>query len=148
RPARRSGLSAASLADRMTGGVPLLPGAVRHANVIGEAFDRRHGLPSELAAILRETVTVRTRGIDVGVRIILRRPEHDCAQRAQSDVRDPTAIVANALAATPNRIVAAGNVGSAGVAQRELAEPAFCSGARWLNRASLKLRPRRRDRIV
>ena len=79
-----------------------LPWAIGYALEYRRAFERRHFLPLQLAAIFGQPFAERSRSVDIGVGIIRRGSDQDGAQGAEPDERAPAVAVANPMPAAPD----------------------------------------------
>src|SRR5450759_2907153 len=116
--ARPRGDRARQFIARRFGAALLLPRTISDALRDDVAFFRFDLVIDNLAAVLGQSVAIVRRGVDIGVRIIFGGADRDGAERAERDECPPAAVVARAIAATPDRIVAAADRGAEGAVRR------------------------------
>src|ERR1019366_851340 len=116
--ARQRGDRARQFIARRFGAALLLPRTISDALRDDVAFFRFDLVIDHLAAVLGQSVAIVRRGVDIGVRIIFGGADRDGAERAERDECPPAAVVTRAIAATPDRIVAAADRGAEGAVRR------------------------------
>src|SRR5215467_5808251 len=82
----------------------LLPRAIGHALVQPWPLERRHLLPFKDAAILGDTLAIRTGRRNVGVGVVVCPAINNEAQRADRSQRRPAAVMAHTVRAAPYRV--------------------------------------------